>query len=225
MASVTLMVVNIAPAGLSALRVLLTLLAVLFISALVFTWQVRRWTTNRRWLALWDWARMTGYRFSRTEHSPPAPLDVLKGRNLRMTTSLTDGKTWLMQLEDPTDRAANARAARFHILMRAIESDWKPTGLRPANAAGSFLDLFSLSSYPAMGEVGRFVIYATDTPGARALSKSHARGLLPPDVGMLLAGQRLILDFSARPFDPIEFGRMTALADQLMAHLPAAARR
>jgi hypothetical protein len=193
-------------------------LTVLFISALVFTWQVRRWTTNRRWLALWDWSRMSGYRFSRTEQSPPAPLDILRDRNLRMTTSLTDGKTWLMQLEDATDPAA--RAKRFHVLMRAIESVWKPTGLRPAHAAGSFLDLFSLSSYPAMGEVERFVIYATDTPAARALSKSHARGLLPPDVGMLLAGRRLILDFSARPFDPIEFGRMTALADQLIAHLP-----
>src|SRR4051812_19928248 len=212
---------NPVPRVASTVRVLPTLLRVLIVSVVVFTWQVRRWTTNRRWLALWDWARMTGYKFSRTEHSPPAPLDSLKGRNLRMTTLLHNNKTWLMQLEDPTD--ARARTKRFHVLMRAIESDWKPTGLRPANATGSFLDLFSLSSYPAMGEVERFVIYATDTPAARALSKSHARGLLPPDVGMLLTGTRLILDFSNRPFDPIEFGRMTALADQLIAHLPAAA--
>jgi hypothetical protein len=211
----------VVPHGQSSVRALLTLLTVLFVSVLVFTWQVRRWTTNRRWLALWDWARMSGYKFSRSEHSPPAPLDALEGRNLRMTTLLHNGKTWLMQLEDST---AAAPAKRFHILMRAIESDWKPTGLRPAHAAGSFLDLFALSSYPAMGEVGRFVIYATDTPAARALSKSHARGLLPPDIGMLLTGQRLILDFSTRPFDPIEFGRMTALAEQLIAHLPAARR-
>jgi hypothetical protein len=219
---VTFVAETLAPAGQSTVRVLLTLLCVLFVSALVFTWQVRRWTTNRRWLALWDWSRMTGYKFSRTEHSPPAPLNVLKDRNLRMTTLLHNNNTWLMQLEDSTESTATAK--RFHILMRKIESDWKPTGLRPAHATGSFLDLFSLSSYPAMGEVERFVIYATDTPAARALSKSHARGLLPPDVGMLLTGQRLILDFSARPFDPIEFGRMTALAEQLIAHLPAARR-
>jgi len=46
------------------------------------------------------------------------------------------------------------------------------------------------------------------------------RSLLPPDVGLLLHGRHLVLDFSDRPFDAIEFGRMLALADQLAARLP-----
>jgi hypothetical protein len=214
------MAAEIMPRGQSSWRVLLVLLTVLLVSVVVVVWQVRRWTTNRRWLALWDWARMSRFRFSRTETSAAPPLDHLTGRDLRMTTCLEDGRTWLMQLEDSSGAAAPMR--RYHVLMRAIESDWKPAGLRPTGSAGSFLDLFALSSYPAMGEVERFIIHAADTPAARALSKSHARGLLPPDIGMLLAGRRLMLDFSTRPFDPIEFGRMTALADQLIAHLPSA---
>jgi hypothetical protein len=47
------------------------------------------------------------------------------------------------------------------------------------------------------------------------------RALTPPNVGLLLHGQRLILDFSHRPFDEIELTRMTSLAEQLVAHLPA----
>jgi hypothetical protein len=92
--------------------------------------------------------------------------------------------------------------------------------LRPANAKGSLLDLFSLSSFPGMGEVDRFMIFGTDSVAAKLLSASPARALLPPDIGLLLSGTRLALDFSSRPFDPIELGRMTALADQLVAHLP-----
>ena len=38
--------------------------------------------------------------------------------------------------------------------------------------------------------------------------------------GLLLHGQHLVLDFSSRPFDRLEFTRMIALAEQLLAHLP-----
>jgi hypothetical protein len=54
------------------------------------------------------------------------------------------------------------------------------------------------------------------------LSKSQARALLPPDIGMLLHGQYMVLDFSSRPFDGIELGRMVALAEQLEQHIPVA---
>ncbi|MEA2707785.1 MAG: hypothetical protein QOF78_386, partial [Phycisphaerales bacterium] len=94
------------------------------------------------------------------------------------------------------------------------------TGLRPANQPASLLDQFSLSSYPRMGETDRFIVFGTDSAAARALSKSHARALLPPDVGLLLHGRHVVLDFSTRPFDGIELGRMVALAEQLVQHLP-----
>jgi hypothetical protein len=44
--------------------------------------------------------------------------------------------------------------------------------------------------------------------------------LLPPDVGLLLAGENLVLDFSTRPFDPLELQRVDALAEQIVMHLP-----
>ncbi len=101
-----------------------------------------------------------------------------------------------------------------------MESRRRPTGLRPTHARRSILDLFSLSSYPALGNIDRFVVYGTDAQAAGSLSKSQARALLPPDVGLLLDDGWMMLDFSERPFDPIEFDRMTALAEQLVAHLP-----
>ena len=60
-----------------------------------------------------------------------------------------------------------------------------------------------------------------DPAAARRLYRSHLRALLPPDVGLLLHGEHLVLDFSARHFDALELSRMLALADQIVAHVPA----
>ncbi len=38
--------------------------------------------------------------------------------------------------------------------------------------------------------------------------------------GPLLWGNWLVLDFTKRPFDPVEFGRMLALAEQVAGMLP-----
>jgi hypothetical protein len=110
----------------------------------------------------------------------------------------------------------------WNVLVRQIGADWRPTGLRPVAATSSVLDLFSLSSFPTMG-TERFIAYGTDSAAARAVTKSMLRSLLPPDIGLLLHGRHLVLDFSARPFDAIELSRVAALADQVAAHLPPAA--
>jgi hypothetical protein len=44
--------------------------------------------------------------------------------------------------------------------------------------------------------------------------------LLPADIGLLLVEQNLVLDFSSRPFDPLEMQRIDALAEQIVLHLP-----
>lgn len=108
----------------------------------------------------------------------------------------------------------------WNLLIRSFGGEWPPTGLRPTNAAASALDLFSLSSFPTLAGTERFIAYGTDSSAARVLSKSMLRSLLPPDVGLLLHGGHLVLDFSGRPFDTIEFGRMLSLADQLANHVP-----
>jgi hypothetical protein len=196
--------------------VLLSLMAVLGAAVAVFTWQVRRWTTNRQWRGLLDWARVADFKLTQQDREPPAPLEVLP--QSRVTTTLTSGPTQVLQLETLGGTAVETR--RWHVLVRELQSPWPATALRPAHATTSLIDLFSLSSYPLMGEVERFLIFGTDSAAARRLSKSEARALLPPDVGLLLSGSQLVLDFSSRPFDPIEFGRMNALAEQLVSHLP-----
>ena len=219
---------NIAIPGFSWL-VLLTLLLALGLSAVVFAWQVHRWTTNRGWRALLDWSRERGFTLSRPQNPPGEPFDRF-GPTARVTTLLERGPTRVMQLELPPTPAApesgtgNApvEPSRWHVLVRQVQSSWPPTGLRPAHLKASLLDQYSLSSYPRMGETERFIVFGTDSNAARVLSKSHARALLPPDIGLLLHGRYVVLDFSARPFDGIEMGRMVALADQLEKQLPVA---
>jgi hypothetical protein len=164
-----------------------------------------------------DYARAGGLKLSNVPREAPAPFDRLPAA--RMTTSLDSQRTKMFQLE--TQAGSAVETPRWHVLVRQLEgASWTPTGLRPVITKASVLDQFSLSSFPAMGEVERFIIFGTDSAAARTLSQSQARALLPPDIGLLLAGDHLVLDFSTRPFDPIELGRMTALAEQLVTHLP-----
>jgi hypothetical protein len=224
---------------------LLTMLLVLGVSVAVFVWQVRRWTTHRGWRELLDWSRERGFKLSRPNQPTGEPLDRMAAGAARVTTCLQKGAMQALQLEVPTaDGTTSAAVApeeppiapadpalpphappkqqRWHVLVKQIRTSWPATGLRPSNAPASLLDQFSLSSYPGMGEVERFTVVGSDSHAARVLSKSQARALLPPDIGLLLHGQYLVLDFSSRPFDGIELGRMVALADQLEQHLPVA---
>ena len=196
--------------------VLFTLLTVLLVSAFVFHWQVQRWTTHRGWRALLDFARATGFTLSNQRRDAPAPFERLGGATI--TTCLESKTTRVFQLE--TTAGGAVETPRWHALVRQLETAWTPTGLRPVINRASLLDLFSLSSFPGMGEVERFMLFGVASTAARHLSQSQARALLPPDIGLLLHGRHLVLDFSSRPFDATEFRRMLAVADQVVAHLP-----
>lgn len=208
--------------------ILLTLLLVVGASSVTFWLLVRRATSRRQWVALSDWARERRFRFDRIGSAPaPPPFNKLPNTTASVRLSLSKKSTTLVQLESASATATSSRAPEsghrilWNLLVREIALDWPPTGLRPAHATASVLDLFSLSSFPTLGGTERFIAYGTDSGAARVMSKSMLRSLLPADVGLLLHGNRLVLDFSDRPFDPIEFGRMIALADQLATHLPA----
>ena len=71
-----------------------------------------------------------------------------------------------------------------------------------------------------MAPTERVVLYGAEARAARKLGKSSVAALLPPDVGLLLVEQNLVLDFSSRPFDPLELQRIDALAEQIVTHLP-----
>ena len=170
------------------------------------------------------------------EPPAPYPFSSLPAGRPMVRLWLASDATQLLQLQPPdapvstinSSAASHAAALQpprtWHALLRQIESNWPPTALRPAAREESLLDLFSLASFPSMIASERFVIFGTDSAAARVVAKSSLPALLPPDVGLLLHGRVLVLDFSARPFDTIEFDRMLALANHLTSHLPAVKR-
>jgi hypothetical protein len=126
--------------------------------------------------------------------------------------SLSDARASLVQLE--------TTKATWNLLFRKMPGEWIPSGLRPARQPTSLLDELKLSTYPAYSSAERFHLVSADSAAARKLSKSLTRALIPADVGLLLWGNWLVLDFTQRPFDPVEFGRMLALAEQVAGMLP-----
>jgi hypothetical protein len=183
----------------------LTLIA----SATMFWMLTERVTSGRQRVSLAEWAREEGFRLRFDLPGRPAPFEALRGDGLHVQTALTcrQGIVSLLQI------------GNWHLLTHKIAADWKPTGLRPALAADSVLDRFSLESFPLVGPSERFVLFGVDPASALSLSKSSARALLPPDVGLLLHGHSLVLDFSSRPFDVVELNRMRAIAGQIVKHL------
>ena len=189
-------------------------------STAMFVLLVRRWTTRRPWLALADWAEINTFQLrSAPLASVPQILGLLGGKAPKVLVSLNDEDTWLAQIETGSD-PAGGQAQRWNLLLRRITGTWPTTGLRPAKHARSILDFFALSDMQAMSPSERFTLYGEQATAARAVASSALRGLLPPDVGLVLLDHYLILDFSTRPFDPLELERLDDLAEQLTAHLP-----
>ena len=63
------------------------------------------------------------------------------------------------------------------------------------------------------------MILASEARGAARLAASMAGALVPPDLSLLVQNQWLLVDFSTRPFDPIELERMRTLIEQLAARM------
>src|SRR3954447_22514243 len=78
--------------------VLLTLLAVVVASSLTFWVLVRRSTSHRRWVAFSDWARETGFRFTRPESGePPEPFASIPNVQTVVRMQLSKGPTTFVQ--------------------------------------------------------------------------------------------------------------------------------
>ena len=225
-------------------EILILLGVILFASALTFSILVRRWTTQRQRVAMLEWGRERGFGLDMWADvgALGPPLEVLKNYSPQPAVCLDDGRTRIMAVM--ADRPASvgwgqgesessseagvseyARGSRsgtgqvtWRLLLRRIEPALRPAGLRPAHDRHSFLDLFSLSSFSG-GGTDRFVLYASDLEAARDFPTQAVGSLTPADVGVLVQDGFLVLDFSSRPFDDLEFGRMNALADQLAAKL------
>jgi hypothetical protein len=224
---------------------LLTIIVILAASSLMLWVLIQRETSHRFLEAMREWARESGFRCHKTPPEKlPEPLNDIARNDPRAKHLLTSKKATFLQFSteppavvlnaEPQAEEIGASSAEpsrqatppppgtgplWNVLIRNVPTTWPTTGARPTHAASSVIDLFSLGSFPLLGNSERFVIYSADSAAARALAGSSARALLPPDVGLLLHGSHMVLDFSGRPFDAIEFTRMLVVADQLIAHL------
>jgi hypothetical protein len=205
----------------------------------MFWVHVRRWTGNRQWLNLRDWANRNGFKMSgAAKAAVPAPLAGLTLPPPAARVSLAGRRVVLVQVETagvgstpvaadgvaeatPPGHVAPLPAPRvWNVLVREIGAYWPATALRPAQHERSLVDLFGLPALPALMSGERYVVHGVDAPAARAVVGSMLMALLPQDLGLVLDGRRLVLDFSTRPFDGIELSRIVALAEQLAGHLP-----
>jgi hypothetical protein len=173
--------------------------------SIIFYFLNIRWTRDRRQTALQDWAREHKFKL---RAPPKAQLPAaLQSLTATVESSLTNNALTLIRISTTNQF--------WNLLIRETKTPHTPAGLRPRRHQPSFLDLFALTDFPSMSASERFIIAAADSRAAKEISKSPARGLLPPDVGLILHGPYVTLDFTNRPFDTIEFERMLAVMQQI----------
>jgi hypothetical protein len=200
--------------------ILITLLLILGLSVWVFATLVKRETRRRRAIALAQWARSKNLRVIANSTDLPA-LSPLKSFNSRAQAIFTSSALTLAQVHTSNAGLTTAAAAPrlWNVILRTLPAPWPTTALRPTAHEVSFVDLFSLSSFPSLMPTQRFMIFGQDPRAAKTLAESTIPALLPPDIALVLDGNQLILDFTTRPFDEIEFERLMDLADQLAPRL------
>ncbi len=202
-----------------SIEVLVCLLLILAASLWVFFELTRQWTADRSRASMLDWAREQRFKMSLPPHAIlPASLQSLSSEDPQVELSLVRGPVVILKLT--TAARPVTRRNEWHVIVRQLDLAWKPTALRPVAAESSLLDLFALDGFPSLLPPERFVVFASEPRAARAMAACPARGLLPADIGLLIHGPYVSLDFSARPFDPIEFNRMIVILEQLMGSLP-----
>lgn len=190
----------------------MSLIVVVGASVAVFAALVARATDRRRWVELGQWAAENGYEFRRGRRAQlPLLLQQVAGEKSQVVVTLENEALTVVEMMRERDGSASS----WHALIRRVEGDWPAAALRPAQVSGSVIDWFGLARFERLGDEERFVVQAAEESAARALVQSPIRALLPADLGLLRRGDALLLDFSVRPFDPIELGRLIALSEQL----------
>jgi hypothetical protein len=203
--------------------IFLSLLAVFGVSCVMFWAHVRRWTQNRLWVALGDWASNHRFRLYRSDRATvPPPLSELTSPPPNALVRLSNQRTTILQMDTPAAvvKGGVGQPQRWNVLVREIDAQWPTTALRPSAHERSLVDLFGLASFPALLSSERYTIHGAESSAARTVVASMLMALLPQDLGLILHDDRLIIDFSTRPFDGIELSRIVSLAEQLAAHLP-----
>src|SRR6185436_12208939 len=108
------------------------LLLILGASSTMFVLLVRRWTTQRYWLAMGEWAVANGFEMRVGERAGgPEILGALTKPSPKVHTSLNDADTWLVQIETSTEAGTRVSPQRWNLLFRKLTVKWPTTGLRP----------------------------------------------------------------------------------------------
>ncbi|HZZ42821.1 MAG TPA: hypothetical protein VFE58_07775 [Tepidisphaeraceae bacterium] len=189
----------------------IVLLVVVAGATVMFVWNVRRSTRQRVELELRRWAR---------DHQFAVGFPVPEAAGGVLATCAIDQSIGNAACVFVRGRRGKGQSCR--ILIVRTDMDWPGSALRSVRAGDSIMDdLREFRAYPALPGGERFVTLGTTIRAGKILANSSLRTLLPPDLSVLLQGPWLLLDFSSRPFDTLEFSRLLPLANQLVGHLPA----
>ena len=204
-------------------RVLLTLLTIFALALGTFAALVRQWTSGVTETAMREWARVNGFRRGPRDRPP----EVLAATGLQMAVErhYVRGPTALLRVRARGPGGAAERP--WHLLIETTDAPAEPVGLRPTREpressdelptapSASAIDWFGLPTFARLSAGRRFEVVGRDARAAAKLADGPARALLPADVGLLRLRDHLLLDFSARPFDPIELNRVLAVEAQV----------
>ena len=161
----------------------------------------------------------------------PPPFTELERIGARLRLQLSDGPMSILQFDtarrksleqqssEPATIEATPSRPRWNVLVRKLAGGRSnpATALRPANlpSGSSVIDLFRLIAFHSLSN-NRFATARRRRQGRRPIVEQlSARHCLPADIGLLLTDQYLVLDFSTRPFDPVELDRMISVAEQV----------
>lgn len=194
--------------------ILAALVLILAGSLTIFFVNVWRETTHRAQRRLSEWGERNGYWPTDLSVGPPAPLSRLSGVPLELKISFHRRHTRLVHCRSaPT--ATHDVAEHWNLAIRRLTTHSPAVGLRSAEDARSIVDLFGLGIAAHQPASSRFTIVGDDVVATRALAEGSTQSLLPGDLSLLRIDDYLVIDFSDRPFDELELGRMLALLDQL----------
>ena len=193
--------------------IFIALLAILAASAAIFFISVHRETSHRAQMRLAEWAEQNRFTKMNAEFGPPRPVDRLSPA-LTMTIGYYRHGTRLVHARTPGVDVGDP-PAQWNLAIRQVPSVSAAVGLRAADVGRSIVDLFHLEPSPRQSANARFVIVGEDIVASHKMADGSSRALLPGDLSLLRLDDYLVIDFSHRPFDPIELGRMLGLLDQL----------
>lgn len=194
---------------------LLALLALIVAaSSAVFWFSILRETRHRARRRMEDWAERQRFTWMNNEFGVPRPLDRLRAVSMQLIMGVYNRNTRLIHVRTPPADATET-AGHWNLAIRQVASASPPVGLRAKDANRSFLDFFELEHAPSVSKSDRFTLIGDDLLASRKLADGSGRALLPADLSLLRVDEYVVIDFSARPFDEIELGRMMALIDQL----------